>query len=461
MRGADRVPRGVAANPVSIRTSFHRLVLACAAMGSLAGPATAAGKPPPPSYGRPPAKAPASHALDWPARVVFFPAWLVTQVVLRQPLGALVRGAESSETLQKAQDSSSDGPLKELTILPAVRLDLGLKPMVGVNASWRYRRNLLDLQASTWGVGYVQARLGETYRTRPDQDVSFETTVSRRKDTPFYGLGPRSLDEARTRFESNTFRMQAGYTADFWRSSRIKAAFGGRGLWFGDGACCEELSTHEAALSRNDFAPGLDQDYAAGFQRVELALDTRPITPTRGVAFRLEGFEEASFAVAGTQRGQEPRRGWIQYGGSLGATIDLTGTRRMLAVTVHTRFADPLQGQVPFTDQAMLGGDDLMPGFLRGRLVDRSALVMNAQYTWPFWTFLDGMLQAAVGNVFAEHLRDVDVRAMRYSAGIGIRTKGNPASRFEALFAVGSKPFDEGGAIDSIRVLVGTQHGLF
>lgn len=414
-----------------------------------------------PSYGRPPAKTPASHALDWPARVVFFPAWLATQIVLRQPLGVLVRGAESSETLQKAQDSSSDGPLKQLTILPAVRLDLGMKPMIGLNASWRYRQNLLDLQAGTWGAGYVQARLGETYQTRPDQEFSVETAVSRRKDMPFYGLGPRSLDADRTRFELNTFRMQGAYAANFWRSSRIKAALGGRGVWFGGGACCDEPSTREAALARGNFAPGLDQDYAATFQRVELTLDTRPITPTRGIAFRLEGFEEASFAVAGTQRGQEPRRAWIQYGGSLGATADLTGTRRMLTVAVHARFADPLQGQVPFTDQAMLGGEELMPGFLRGRLVDRSALVTTAQYTWPFWTFLDGMLHGAVGNVFGEHLRDVDVRSMRFSAGVGIRTKGNPASRFEALFAVGSKPFDDGGSIDSIRVLVGTQHGLF
>lgn len=444
---------------MSIRFFLRWLALACALSSGALRAARAADKEPVQDYGRPKAKAPASHALDWPARVVMFPPWLVMQVLVRQPIGALVRGVESSETVQKAHDSSSDGPLKQLTILPAARIDVGMKPLVGLNASWRYRKNELGLQASTWGVGYVLARLGERYAFRPGQEASLDASVSRRKDMPFYGLGPRSLEADRSRFEQSAFRMQAGYSAEFWRSSRLKAAFGGRGLWFGPDACCDDVSTRESVARGQLRAPGLDQDYAASFQRVELLLDTRPITPTRGVAFRFEGFEEASFAFAGTDNGQ-PRRSWIQYGGALGGTIDLTGTRRILAVTAHARFADPLRGEVPFTDQAILGGDELMPGFLRGRLVDRSALVTTVQYTWPFWTFLDGMLHGAVGNVYGPHLQNVDVRSMRYSAGVGVRTKGNPASRFEALFAVGSTPFDQGGTIDSIRFSIGTQHGL-
>lgn len=423
-------------------------------MLALAGRAAAAE----PDYGRPKRKPP-TRVVDAVGRVVMFPVWAVTEFVLRRPLGAAVRTVESSDALQKAQDTSSDGPLKQLTILPAARFDVGLKPIVGLNVSWKYRQNLATLQAGTWGPDYVVARAGERYRTRASEELTFDTTFTRRKDLPFYGLGPRSRDEDRARYQATAVRMQAGYAAEFWRSSRIGMALGGRGLWFGDETCCGEPSLRERIASGLVQAPGLDQDYAAAFQRLELALDSRPRTARRGVDVRLDAYEEATFTVNDPAQG--PRRAWIQYGGSLGASVDLTGTRRMLALTAHARFADPLQNaDIPFTDLVSLGGDSLMPGFLRGRLVDRSALVTTLDYSWPFWVFLDGTLQASVGNVFGAHLRDVDVRTMRWSSALGVRTTGDPASRLEATFGVASTPFEEGGKIDSIRFMVGTQHGL-
>ena len=75
---------------------------------------------------------------------------------------------------------------------------------------------------------------------------------------------------------------------------------------------------------------------------------------------RLEAYEEATFTLNDPAQG--PRRAWIHYGGSLGASVDVTGTRRVLALTAHARFADPLQNaDIPFTDLVSLGGDQLMP----------------------------------------------------------------------------------------------------
>lgn len=412
-----------------------------------------------PDYGRP-KRSRASRPLDIAARVVFFPAWLVTELVLRRPLGAAVRTLESSDVLQKAEIASSDGPWKQLTILPAARFDVGLKPIVGLNATWKYRRNVASLQAGTWGPAYVVARASERWRLLGSQDLSFETTFTRRSDLPFSGLGPRSRDEDRARYQANALRVQAGYSAEFWRSSRLALGLGGRALWFGDDSCCGEPSVRERVASGRVQAPGLGQDYSASFQRLELTLDSRPRIARRGVDFRFDSYQEATFTLSDPQPGQ-PRRAWLHYGGSLGAAVDLTGTRRMLSLAAHARFADPLQNaDIPFTDQVALGGDALMPGFLRGRLVGRSALVANLDYTWPFWVFLDGVVGGSVGNVFGAQLHDVDVRAMRWSSSIGIRTTGDPASRLEATFGVASTPFDEGGTIDSVRFMVGTQHGL-
>lgn len=429
------------------------LLLACVWL--LPGAASAAPpKRPPPSYGRPQSPPPASHALDGPARVVLFPAWLAFELLLRQPHAALVSAVENSDTVKKAQDTTSDGPWKELTILPAARFDVGLKPMVGLNARWRYHRNDLLVQAGTWGAGYVLAHAADRYEFRPHQLVSLQTSFVRRRDTPFYGLGPRSREGDRARYESNALRVHASFTWELWRASELTVAVGARGLWFGARSCCDEPSVRQAVAAGRFDAPGVGEHYAGPFQRIDLAFDSRPQQPTRGVSFRAAGFGEATHALHGG------RRSWLRYGGTLAARADLTGTRRVLSVGVHGDFVDPLAGDVPFTDRASLGGDRFMLGYLRGRLVDRSALVATAEYSWPIWVFLEGVLHAAVGNVFGARLEGIEAGALRYSAGLGMRSTGHRRSRFEALFAIGSRPVDEGGAIDSFRLMVGTQHGL-
>lgn len=422
-------------------------------------PSDAAAQPPKrpaQHYGRPAAPARPEHALDAPLRIVLFPAWLVFEAVVRQPNGALIRAVENSDTLKSAQDTSSGGPWKELTIVPAAQFDVGLKPMLGVNSSWRYRHNDVALRLGTWGPGYLRADATERYEFRRDQHVSFETSFARRKDTPFYGLGPSSRSDERARYESTTLRTQAGYSAAFWRASRLSVALGGRGFWFGNGHCCDEPSVADAVKRRRFTAPGLGQDYAATFQRAELSLDTRRPEPARGVSLQAGAFEQTTFAVSDLSR---ERRAWIHWGGYVGTRIDLTGTRRILALSAHASFVDPLRGEVPFSDQVALGGDQLLLGYLRGRLVDRSAFVTSAQYTWPFWVLLDGFVHAAIGNVFAARWQDFDARSLRYSVGLGIRSRGEPASRLEALFAVGSETLQQGGKVDSIRFVVGTQHG--
>lgn len=408
----------------------------------------------PQDYGRPPAPAQASHALDWPARVVLFPAWLVFEAVLRQPNGALVRAAENSDTVKSAQDTTSAGPWKQLTVLPAAQFDVGLKPIVGLDASWRYHHNELALQAGTWGPDYVLANVAERYELHDGEHLFVETSFARRKDTPFHGIGPSSLDRDRARYESNALRAAAGYSRTLWRHTTISMALGARAFWFGLGRCCGETNVASAVALGRFTAPGLDQDYGAAFQRADLTVDTRGPRPARGFSLQAGAHEESTFALTDPTA----RRAWLRYGGMVGASVDVTGTRRVLSLGVHASFIDPLQGQVPFTDQVSLGGNQLMLGFLRGRLVDRSAQVTTVEYTWPFWVFLDGVLHAAVGNVFGEHLQGFDAKALRYSAGVGLRSGGSPASRLEAMLAIGSETFEQGGKVDSVRFMVGTQH---
>lgn len=432
--------------------SFWRWLLVVVALACVT--ASGAAKEPkrrPQHYGRPTSKTPASHALDWPARIALFPAWLLFEVVLRKPHAALVTAVESSDTVKKAQDTTSDGPWKELTVLPAARFDVGLKPMIGLNTHWRYHRSDLLFQVSTWGPDYLFGHAAERFEVVPKQRLSVQTSFERRQDTPYYGLGPRSAAADRARYQGNDLRVQLGYSADFWRRSHVAVGLGGRGYWFGTGSCCDELSVREAVATGRFSAPGLDQDFGAGVQRAEVVLDTRPEHATRGFALRAAAFEETSYGIGG------PSRSWIRYGGSLGTSVDITGTRRILSVSMHGELVDPLRGEVPFTEQVSLGGDRYLLGYLRGRLIDRSAVIGSAEYTWPIWVFLEGVVHAAVGNVFGRHFEGLDGRTLRYSAGVGLRSTGNRYSRLEMMLALGSRPFDEGGAVDSIRFMVGTQ----
>lgn len=101
-----------------------------------------------------------------------------------------------------------------------------------------------------------------------------------------------------------------------------------------------------------------------------------------------------------------------------------------------------------------------MRGYLNGRLIDRSALVASAQYTWPIWVYLNGVLQADVGNVFGAHFDGFDAGLLRLSTAIGFRSSGEPDSGLEVLVAGGTDPFEQGFHYSSFRLVIGSHHGF-
>jgi len=140
---------------------------------------------------------------------------------------------------------------------------------------------------------------------------------------------------------------------------------------------------------------------------------------------------------------------------------DLNDHERVVSLAATTTFVDPLSNEpVPFTELVALGGSGPLRGFLPGRLLGRSAASLVARYRWPIWAFVDGSLQAGVGNVFDEHLQDFKPKLLRFSSAIGIETVGSPDSSLEILFGVGTETFDHGGQVDSVRFVLGTNRGF-
>lgn len=449
-------------------TVFRRLPFVVALFLALSFATSAAhaddAKRPPQDYGGPPEETTPGDVLVWPARVVMFPLWLVTEFIFRRPLGVLVRAAERGAWVEELQDFFSFGPRKQVTIMPSALLDFGLRPSVGFNLVWKYflaEENTLKLHFGTWGPDWIAVKATNSYALSKEQSLFVETSLVRRRDNPFSGIGPRSRQDDRSRYFNTVAEAGVGQQWNFWRESIIRSSVGLRSLAFhdDDGGCCGDPSFSEA-IAQGRFAPppGIGRGYTGPYQRLSVEVDTRKERPAPGSGIRLEAHEESVFTVD-SGRGEE-RRSWVRYGGSVGAAVDVTGTSRVLSLSLAGELADPLSGTIPFTDQVALGGDVLMPGYLRGRLVDRSAAVATLQYRWPIWVYLDGVMHAAVGNVWGERFKGFDMKANRLSSGLGFRSNGDRSSGFEFLFAVGSDPFDEGFAISSFRLLVGSHHGF-
>ncbi len=399
-------------------------------------------------------------ALLWAPRVVLFAPWLVSEYVLRQPTGLLVRSAEKYQWPSAIVHFFTFGERQQLTVFPSALFDFGLKPSVGFNLKWKYfltDPNTLSVHAGTWGPDWIAVRLRDQYDLTSTQALSLDAALVNRKDLPFYGIGPNSPQTPRYRYQALTTELALGYAANLWRSSAIAARAGMRSRTFGDGTCCGSRSVQDAVnAGQIPLPPGLGDGYIAEFQGLSAALDTRQPTPQNGTGFRIEGHGETVLAPS---RAAAPRRAWVSYGGTAGVAID-TWNNRVVGASVSADFADPLLGTVPFTDQVSLGGNRPMRGYLQGRLIDRSSVVATVQYSWPVWVYLNGVIQTDVGNVFDAHLSDFDFNLLRLSSGIGVRSNGDPNAGLEVLVAAATDPFNEGFHVSSFRLVFGSHHGI-
>jgi hypothetical protein len=421
--------------------------------------ARASAKREPQDYGGP--KAPTvGPALLWVPRVVLFPPWLVSEYVLRRPIGALTKAAERDQWPEKVVLFFSFGDRRQITLFPSVLFDFGLKPSVGFNFAWKYflaEPNSLRVHFGFWGPDWLTTRVIDEYQLSASQTLNFEGQFVRRKDLPFYGMGPESPSSPRLRYQAMTSQLSLGYENNFWRSSAFSTRVGMRSLSFGDGSCCGAQSIGDAVESGSIPAPpGLDNGYIAEFQGLSLAFDSRRRRPEQGTGVRLEGHTEAVFAPA---RGAHEARAWVRYGGTTGAALD-AGGGRVFGLGVNAELVDPLLGTAPFTDQVSLGGSMPMRGYLQGRLIDRSSLVARAQYIWPVWFYLNGVMQVDVGNVFGPHFQGFEAGLLRLSTAIGVRSNGSPDSGLEILVAGASDPFDSGFRYSSFRLVIGSHHGF-
>ena len=435
-----------------------------AATGEPIPPAPPGGESPKraePDYdGRGPEPKTAGDVLLWVPRIILSPLYLVSEYVIRRPLGWLITTAEQKQWPTAIVNFFTFGPDKTAGVFPTFFLDLGFRPSVGIYAFWNDllgKGNHLRMHFSTFGADWLQGSVADKIPVGKDGffDMRFEGT--HRPDFVFYGLGPRSLNGNRSRYGIDKLQAMPVFETTWWRGSRVTVEGGVRYVDFRDDRCCGDNSI-QTQLNNGIFAappPGYVDGYTATFARGEFTVDTREARPASQTGVRLElELEQGSNVRRSTDN-------WIRYGGSVGGFVDIHNNRT-LSLSLTTLFVDPLSANatIPFTEQVVLGGSGPMRGFLYGRLVDRSAAIATVKYRWPIWVFLDGSIQGAIGNVFGPQLEDFDPKLLRVTANLGVETIGAADNTFEILVGLGTETIDHGAQVNSFRLLFGTNRGF-
>jgi hypothetical protein len=393
--------------------------------------------------------------------VLLFPAYLVSEYVLRRPLGYAITAAERADVPAALYDFFAFGPDHKAGVIPVAFVDFGFYPSVGLYGFWDdagFKGHSLRVRGSTSGSRWLAGAVSERFQLSPKSSFALNASYTHRPDYTYYGEGPDTVEAARSRYGANTTDLRATWRVELWRSSSLETTFGYRNANFYPGKFGVDPSLPQQVENGVFTVPdGYTDGYRAGFHRTQLTLDTRRQEDSRDSGGRL---------VLRGEQGVDPSRaraaGWIRYGASLGGFLDLGDHGgRILSLSAAVEMADPLGGQpVPFTELVTVGGNERLPGFRDGRLHGRSGAATTLRYSWPIWIWLDGSLQAAVGNVYGEHLSGISWGESRFSGAVGIESRGSRDSVFQLLMGFGTETFNSGADVNSIRVVVGARSGF-
>jgi hypothetical protein len=420
-----------------------------------------------PNYdGRGGAPEPRVRKALWVPRVLLFPAYVVSEYVVRRPLAAGITYAEKQRWPSAISDFLALDEVHPVGVVPFMLIDFGFEPSAGLYAYWDnagFKGHSLRLRGSTWGPHWLSGTLKERFQFE-NFEIFLKGKLTRRPDFTFYGLGPDTRESNLTRYAGRTAYAHFQTRLAFGGRSAFETIAGYRGAKFGPsdydsddrGQPGYQPSLDEAvAAGKLAEPPGFRDGYRAPFAGARLLLDSRGKKQTRD-GVRLDVLAEQSVDLANS-----PSSGWLRYGGTVAGFIDLMQGGRFLAVAFNVILVDPIgERDVPFTQQAALGGSGTMPGLRFGRLYGRSSAVVDLRYTWPIWLSLRGSLQAAVGNVFGEHFEGLRPGRARLSTALGLETNGGGDDIFQALVGFGTETFETGAELDSIRFVVGVREGF-
>jgi len=433
------------------------LLLALVSASSLKAAESSPEPRPVPDYdGRPDEPETVGEKLLWIPRVALYPAFLATEYLIRWPVNSFGRYAEKHKLPTQLVSFFSFGDQQQFILYPTVLVDFGFRPSLGVHfvgKSFPWDTHTFSVDAAYGGSRYFG--LGVSDRIQMDTHSRLTSAVkwNQRPDLIFHGVGWNTLDSDRSRFQKRNMEVSLGYRNEVPRRGWYRVELGVRSNDFSDGLCCNDPGILAKIAAGSFPVPPGFTGYTSLRQLAEIGWGDKASRPIDLVGVRANLLLEHAFSLRGGFRS-----GWVTYGGSLTGFVAFNKRFRVLSLTVDTHFVRPTGGSanpVPFTELIQLGGDRPMLGFRSARLVDESAFAATLEYRWPIWSFLDGFTNFEVGNVFQRDLGGFKWNRLRKSFGIGMKAPTDAESTFSLTLAFGSKPFDQGGAFNEFRFLVG------
>ena len=399
----------------------------------------------------------------WVPRLLLSPLYLVSEFVIRRPIGWLVTTAEREQVPEALLSFFQFGPNNEIAIVPTALIDLGFEPSVGIYARWNdfvTGGNKLRLHFATWGPDWLRVTLADRYEWNDENNrVQLRGEFTRRPDGLYYGTGLDNDEDNVSRYQYELLEAVLSFDSEFWRASSFRVAARVRTMEFSSNdTCCDEDPVGERVDDgelRDRFGdplglpPGF-AGYSLYAQGLRLIVDTRRERPHPGSGVRF-GFDgEYAFDL------EDPlSRRWVRYGAAAGAFIDLNGLDRVLHLGVLAVMITPIDGEVPFTELVDLGDVGPLKGFIQGWVIGESAAAAMLEYTWPVWVWLDAAIHVAIGNAFGRDFAGFDVEAGRVSTGFGLRSIDERDHGFVLQLAFGSEPLRDGGNLDTVRLVFG------
>lgn len=416
-----------------------------------------------PDYdGRGPEPTTAGDVLLWIPRILVAPFYLFSEFIVRRPIVALITGIEYDRIAQKAFYLFSFAGKQKVGIVPTAFLDFGFLPSVGFYFFWDdafHPKNHVRVTFGTWGLDWLNVAVTDRWDLSEHSTASLRASFAKRSDRLYYGLGPDTPNSNESRYASTILDAGPLFELALTPGARLRTTAGVRKGIFGRDTCCGSPSTFDrVARGELEAPPRYFDGYTMGYQSAEVIFDSR-----NKKANSLTGLRLASRAQPAFDLSYRPGNSWINYEATAGGFWDVTGSSRVLSLTVATLFSDPLKGSgsdIPFNEQVVFGGDGLMRGYLAGRLIGRSGAVATLNYEYPVWAFLNGTLQVSAGNVFGAGLAGLEPKKLRLSTGFGVRTNSSPDNQFELLMGFGTETFENGAAISSIRLALGATRGF-
>jgi len=127
--------------------------------------------------------------LIWGPRVILLPAYLVTEYVVRAPVGGLATAAEKDNWGPSVFNFFAFGPDHKYGIFPVFLFNFGFRPSIGAHFFWDdaiAKGNNFTTDVGYGGSNWITVGLGDRYTFSKNNWLAVETRWDRRPDNLFY-----------------------------------------------------------------------------------------------------------------------------------------------------------------------------------------------------------------------------------------------------------------------------------